>query len=451
MLRHVATRLALGLLMCLPALAAQAAGKVTEFFLDNGLQVVVIADDRTPAVTHMVWYRVGAADEPPGLSGVAHFVEHLMFKATDDRPTGEFSRVVEANGGADNAFVSWDYTAFFQRVAADRLGLMMQMEADRMRDLVFDPAEVDTERSVILEERAQRTDSSAGALFNEQMRAALFLNHPYRIPVIGWRHEMERLSLEDVRAFYDRWYHPNNAILVVAGAVSPETVRALAETHYGPIPASADLPARNRPTEPPQIADRRVAYADARVANPYVTIQMLAPVREPGDQTEAAALVYLAELLGGGSQSSLMTRRLQVEEERALYAAAFYDPTGLDPSTFSLINVPVPGVSLQEAEADLWRMVDTLLIEGIDTDHFARIQFQIQAGTIYEQDNVQSLARAWGIELASGLGVDDIQAWPAVLAAVTPDDVMDAARRLFDDPATVTGLLQRPETSEVRP
>ncbi|MEY3004735.1 MAG: hypothetical protein RLZZ491_1911 [Pseudomonadota bacterium] len=451
MLRHVATRLALGLLMCLPALAAQAAGKVTEFFLDNGLQVVVIADDRTPAVTHMVWYRVGAADEPPGLSGVAHFVEHLMFKATDDRPTGEFSRVVEANGGADNAFVSWDYTAFFQRVAADRLGLMMQMEADRMRDLVFDPAEVDTERSVILEERAQRTDSSAGALFNEQMRAALFLNHPYRIPVIGWRHEMERLSLEDVRAFYDRWYHPNNAILVVAGAVSPETVRALAETHYGPIPASADLPARNRPTEPPQIADRRVAYADARVANPYVTIQMLAPVREPGNQTEAAALVYLAELLGGGSQSSLMTRRLQVEEERALYAAAFYDPTGLGPSTFSLINVPVPGVSLQEAEADLWRMVDTLLTEGIDTDHFARIQFQIQAGTIYEQDNVQSLARAWGIELASGLGVDDIQAWPAVLAAVTPDDVMDAARRLFDDPATVTGLLQRPETSEVRP
>jgi zinc protease len=449
MLRHVAIRLGLTLLLSLPPMLAQAAGEVTEFYLDNGMQVVVIADDRTPAVTHMVWYRVGAADEPPGLSGIAHFVEHLMFKATDDVASGEFSRVVEANGGSDNAFVSWDYTAFFQRVAADRLGLMMQMEADRMRDLVFDPVEVDTERSVILEERAQRTESSAGALFNEQMRAALFLNHPYRIPVIGWRHEMERLSADHARAFYDTWYHPNNAILIVAGAVSPDDVRALAQTHYGAIPASDRLPNRARPTEPPHIADRRVHLADARVANPYVSIQMLAPVREPGDQAEAAALVYLAELLGGSGQTSLMARRLQIEEERSLYAAAFYDPTGVDPSGFSLINVPVPGLSLEEAEADIWRMIDSLLADGIDADHFARIRFQIEAGKIYEEDNTQSLARSWGMDLASGLSVADIQGWPDVLAAVTPDDVMTAARRLFSDPATVTGFLLRPEPTEV--
>lgn len=455
MLRHLSAKFGLLLGLSLTPITAQAAGDVTEFFLDNGLQVVVIEDDRTPAVTHMMWYRVGAADEPPGISGIAHFLEHLMFKATDDMPSGEFSRVVEANGGSDNAFVSWDYTAFFQRVAADRLGLMMQMEADRMRDLVLDPAEVDTERSVIIEERAQRTDSSAGALFNEQMRAALFLNHPYGIPVIGWRHEMEELTLEHARAFYETWYHPDNAILIVAGDVTADQVRALAEEHYGPIPASSSLPTRARPAEPPHIAERRVIFEDPRVANPYVSIQMLAPVREPGDQAEAAALVYLAELLGGSGQTSLMARTLQIEEQRSLYAAAFYDATSFDPSGFSLINVPVPGVTLEEAEADIWRMVDRFLSEGIDPEHFARIRFQLEAARIYEEDNAQGLARAWGMELATGLSVADIQAWPDVLAAVTPEDVMTAARRLFDDPATVTGYLMRedaptpPTTPEV--
>ena len=255
-------RLALALGLTMTPVMALAAGDVVEFFLDNGMQVVVIADDSAPAVTHMVWYRVGAADEPPGQSGIAHFVEHLMFKATDDMASGEFSTVVAANGGSDNAFTSWDYTGYFQRIAADRLGLMMQMEADRMRDIIFDPVEVATERSVILEERAQRTDSSAGALFNEQMRAALFLNHPYGVPIICWRHEMEALSRDDAQAFHDVWYHPNNAILIVAGDVTAEEVRALAEEHYGPIPASPSLPARARPTEPPHIANRRVSFTD---------------------------------------------------------------------------------------------------------------------------------------------------------------------------------------------
>ena len=437
-------RLALALGLTLTPIMAQAAGDVVEFFLDNGMQVVVITDDRAPAVTHMVWYRVGAADEPPGQSGIAHFVEHLMFKATDDMASGEFSAVVEANGGSDNAFTSWDYTGYFQRIAADRLGLMMQMEADRMRDIIFDPVEVATERSVILEERAQRTDSSAGALFNEQMRAALFLNHPYGAPIIGWRHEMEALSRDDAQAFYDIWYHPNNAILIVAGDVTAEEVRALAEENYGPIPASPSLPTRARPTEPPHIANRRVSFTDERVANPYVSIQMLAPVREPGDQAEAAALVILAELLGGGGQTSLLARRLQVEEERSLFAAAYYDSTSFDPSGFSLVNVPVPGLSLEEAEADLWRIIDDFLSEGIDTAHFARIKFQIAASEIYEEDSTQGLARRWGMELTTGLGLADIESWPEILAAVTPEDVMDAARRLLTDPVHVTGHLMRP-------
>ena len=402
-------RFALAFGLILTPVAVQAASEVTEFFLENGLQVVVIEDHRTPAVVHMMWYRTGAADEPPGQSGIAPFVEHLMFKATDELESGEFSRVVEANGGSDNAFTSWDYTGYFQRVAADRLGLMMQMEADRMTDLVFDPQEVTTERSVILEERAQRLDSSPGALFNEQMRATMFLNHPYGVPIIGWRHEMEELSIDDARAFYDTYYAPNNAILIVAGDATPEEVRRLAEEHYGPIPASPTLPERIRPLEPLHNADRRVMFEDERVARPYVSVSYLAPNRVSGDQGDAAAAVLLAQVLGGSGQTAVLSRTLQVEEERALFAGAYYNATGLNADTFTVVNVPVPGIPLEDAEADLHRVLATFLEDGIDPAQFERIQFQVQASRIYEEDSVQGLARSYGAALTSGLTVDDVQ------------------------------------------
>ncbi|MCU4651548.1 insulinase family protein [Roseibacterium sp. SDUM158016] len=438
-------RIALGFVLTLATTAVQAAENATEFFLDNGMQVVVIEDHRSPAVVHMVWYRAGAADEPPGVSGVAHFLEHLMFKATDELESGAFSRIVEENGGSDNAFTSWDYTGYFQRVAADRLGLMMEMEADRMRDLRFADEEVVTERSVILEERSERVDSTPGGLFNEQMRAALFLNHPYGVPIIGWRHEMEDLDREALVSFYEDHYWPNNAILIVAGDVTPDEVRALAEEHYGPIPANPDIAERVRPQEPPQIADRRVIFEDERVANPYVARAYPVPAREPGDQRRAAALTMLAQVLGGSGQTSILARRLQVEEERALYAAAFYDSTSYDPSSFNLVNVPVPGISLEEAEADLDRILAAFLEEGIDPEQFERIKFQIEASQIYEEDSVQGLARSYGVALTSGLTVADVEAWPDVLAAVTIDEVMAEARTLFTETRSVTGYLMRPD------
>jgi zinc protease len=367
-----------------------------------------------------------------------------MFKATDELASGEFSRIVEENGGSDNAFTSWDYTGYFQRVAADRLGLMMEMEADRMRDLRFADEEVVTERSVIIEERAQRVDSSAGGLFNEQMRAALFLNHPYGTPIIGWRHEMEALDRPALIDFYESHYWPNNAILIVAGDVTPEEVRTLAEEHYGPIPANPDIAPRVRPQEPPQIADRRVVYEDERVANPYVSRSYLAPVREAGDQRRAAALTLLAEVLGGSGQTAVLSRRLQVEEERSVFATAFYDSTSYDPSSFGLVNVPVPGVTLDEAEADLDRVIADFLAEGIDPAQFERIKFQIEAAQIYEEDNVQGLARSYGVALTSGLTVEDVEAWPDVLASVTIDEVMEEARILFEDTHSVTGHLLQP-------
>ncbi|MFV2002554.1 MAG: M16 family metallopeptidase, partial [Paracoccaceae bacterium] len=217
------------------------AADVASFTLDNGMQVVVLQDRRAPVVVHMVWYRVGAADDPPGKSGIAHFLEHLLFKGTDDMGPGELSATVARNGGSDNAFTSADYTAYFQRVASDRLALMMQMEADRMRNLRMTEQDVTTERRVVLEERGQRVDSNPGALFREQRQAAQYLNHPYGTPIIGWRKEMEQLNRDDAFAFYQRYYAPNNAILIVAGDVEVDEVRALAEQYYGPLEPTVGL------------------------------------------------------------------------------------------------------------------------------------------------------------------------------------------------------------------
>ncbi len=307
---------------------------VTTYTLDNGLEVVVIEDHRAPVVTHMLWYRVGSADEPEGASGVAHFLEHLMFKATDDLAAGEFSAVVAANGGNDNAFTSSDYTAYFQRVAADRLPLMMEMEADRMNDLRLTDEDIETERQVIVEERNQRTESSPGALAREQMVAAQYINHPYGRPVIGWMHEIRGLGRTEVRDFYETYYSPNDAILVVAGDVEPENVLALAQEHYGPIPAEPELPERIRPEEPPQRAERRLIYEDARISQPYVTRTYLAPERDSGAQEKAAALTYLAQILGGSSFTSVLSEKLVFDGGIALHVGARYDGMSLDDTTF---------------------------------------------------------------------------------------------------------------------
>ncbi|TCO69618.1 M16 family metallopeptidase [Rhodovulum euryhalinum] len=446
-MRPIRLALAALLVTALPARAET----VTDFTLGNGLEVVVIEDHRAPVVVQMVWYRVGAADEPAGKSGIAHFLEHLMFKGTDDLGPGEFSAIVQANGGSDNAFTSWDYTAYFQRVAADRLGLMMEIEADRMRDLRLADGDVLTERAVILEERNQRTENDPGALFSEQRRAAQYQNHPYGIPIIGWKHEMEGLTRADALAFYETYYAPNNAILVVAGDVDPDEVRALAEEHYGPLAPSGALPERARPQEPPQLAERRLKFADPRVAQPYVLRTYLAPERDPGAQQTAAALTYLAQILGGEGANSVLGDKLQFEARTAIYTSAFYDGLSLDDTTFGLVVVPAPGVGLDEAEAALDNALAEFLAEGIDPELFATLKTQTHASEIFSRDSVQGLARRYGAALTSGLTVEDVQAWPDILQAVTPEDVMEAARDVLNRSNAVTGWLERPadERTEV--
>lgn len=428
------------LLAALPGKAAE----ISSHRLANGLDIVVLEDHRAPVVVHMVWYRVGAADEPPGKSGIAHFLEHLLFKGTDDLEAGELSETVALNGGSDNAFTSWDYTAYFQRVAADRLELMMQMEADRMRDLEMTEDDVATELQVILEERSQRVDGDPGALFTEQREAAQYLNHPYGIPIIGWRHEMEQLSRQDAFEFYQRYYAPNNAILIVAGDVHPENVFAMAERQYAHLQPTPDLPVRMRPQEPPHLSPRRLTLEDPRVGQDYVLRTYLAPERDEDTQHEAAALTLLAATLGGNSATSVLGQRLQFEEKKAVYASAFYNGVNYDDTTFGLVIVPVPDVSLEEAEAALDQAVSDFLEEGIDEAQFERIKMQLRASMIYAEDNIENMARRFGVALTSGLTLADIDAWPDLLQATSSEDVMEAAHRIFAEQNSVTGYLMAP-------
>ncbi|WP_276151771.1 MULTISPECIES: pitrilysin family protein [unclassified Sulfitobacter] len=431
-----------------PIMAQAAENEAVTFFtLDNGMDVVVVEDHRAPAVQQMVWYRAGSADEPKGSSGVAHFLEHLLFKATDKMESGEFSATVAANGGRDNAFTSYDYTAYFQRVAADRLELMMQMESDRMKNIRLTPENIRTERDVILEERNQRTDSNPSALFSEQMNAAQYLNHRYGTPVIGWRHEMETLDLDDALAFYELYYSPNNAILVVSGDVDPEKVRMLAEKYYGVIPANPDLPERLRTQEPPQTAERRLIFRDGRVAQPYVSRAYLAPERDPGAQEAAAALTILAEILGGGT-TSVLAEKLQFDEQIATYTGAFYRGSTLDDTAFDLVVVPAAGVTLQEAEDAMDAALSSFMETGVDAAQLDRIKLQIRAEQIYARDNAEGVANRYGSALAIGLTVEDVQNWPDVLEAVTAEDIMQAAEKLFDRRASVTGWLMKEEAAQ---
>lgn len=441
-LRAVFLALSVTVILAL-APGARANDAVTHFTLDNGMEVVVIEDHRAPVAVHMVWYRVGAADEPPGQSGIAHFLEHLMFKGTDTLAPGEFSRTVARNGGRDNAFTSYDYTAYFQRIAADRLDLVMGMEADRMVNLRLTPEDVATERDVVIEERNQRTENDPSSLFREQKNAAQYLNHPYGVPIIGWRHEIETLDRETALAFYERFYAPNNAILIVAGDVAPDEVRALAEKHYGPLPPNPDLAPRARPQEPPQLAERRLLFEDARVAQPWVSRSYTAPPRESGAQEKAAALNILAELLGGGT-TSYLAEKLQFDEQIAVYTSAFYGGTSLDDTTFSLVVVPAEGVTLQEAEDAMDATLAQFLEDGIDSEQLDRVKMQLRAAQIYARDDVERLANRYGRAMTQGLTLADVQAWPDILQSVTEDDILAAAQEVFDRRRAVTGWLAAP-------
>ncbi|MDS9466681.1 pitrilysin family protein [Paracoccus sp. MBLB3053] len=430
-----------------PALAEMPKG-ISHFKLDNGLEAVVIEDHRAPVVVQMVWYKIGSADEKAGKSGIAHYLEHLMFKGTDKLGPGELSKTVTANGGMDNAFTSYDYTAYFQRIAADRLPLIMEMESDRMENLRIGEDDWQAERMVVLEERSQRTDSDPGAQFAEERSAVQFYNHPYGRPVIGWRQEMEGLTRDDAIAWYDAHYAPNDAVLIIAGDVTAEKARELAEKYYGPIPPKAGSTRTARPQEPEHRSARRMERSDPRVAQPVMIRSTLAPERNPGEQKQAAALDVLSELLAGSSQTSFLAREL-VLTGKALYVNASYDGLTVDPTTFALSLIPAPGVSNADAEAALDAALGKFLQEGPDPTQLERVKTQIRASRIYAQDSAHGRAYDYGQGLSIGLSVEDVNEWPDILAEVSVEDVRAAAKLVLDDPATLTAWLlpEKPATA----
>jgi zinc protease len=413
------------------------------FTLGNGMQVVVIEDHRAPAVTHMVWYKVGAADEPPGKPGIAHFLEHLMFKGTPTIPPGEFSRIVARSGGRDNAFTSSDYTGYHQTVARDKLEMVMRMEADRMVNLTLPEDHVRTEREVVLEERRSRTDNDPSARLFEQTMAALYLAHPYRLPVIGWEHDIRNLNRADALSFYKTHYAPNNAILVVAGDVDPAEVKLLAERHYGPIEARA-VPPRTRPQEPPHVAPRRVSLSDARVRQPSWSRNYLAPSSVSGETRHAFGLRVLAQALGGSATGRLY-RRLVMESQVASSANAYYDSPAIDLTRFSIYATAKAGAQTAEDLATIEKAVDATIAEvvrdGINAEELERAKAGLTASAIYARDSVASQARIYGTALVMGLTIDHVVAWPQRIEAVTLEDVHAAARHVFRIESSVTSML----------
>lgn len=415
------------------------------FTLSNGMQVVVVTNRTAPLVSHMVWYRVGAADEPPGLSGIAHYLEHLMFLGTENRAPREFSQIIRRNGGEENAFTSWDYTAYFQNVAVDRLPLMMELEADRMANLRVDPASALNERDVIIEERRERVDNRPGARLSEQMMAALYQNHPYRIPIIGWEHEMAALTLDDAMAFYETWYAPNNAILAISGDIDAETVRELAEATYGRIPPR-DVPARIRPQEPATSAERRVVVQDASVRQPSWRRFYLAPSYASAEGNEAYAVQILNEVFGAGVTSRLY-QALVVDQELAVGAGSAYSASDLDRSIFGVFVTPRPGADLTAIETAVDVEIARLLSDGVTEAEIAPARERLVIHAAYARDSLTTPARTLGRGLTIGMSVEDIEAWPQRIAAVTVDDVMAAAHQVLRRDRSVTGLLLRDEQS----
>ena len=438
-LNIVAAAVAAALLVfCAPA-DAQNNG-VFQFALQNGLQVVVVPDHRAPVVTQMLWFRVGGMDDPPGLGGMAHFFEHMMFRGTPTVKGDQFAQTVARNGGENNAFTTHDYTAFYEEIAKDRLPIVMGLEADRMANLDLSDDNVNTERSVVLEERRMRVDNDPQSLMREQMEAALYLSHPYGRPVIGWPEEIRHIGRMEAQDFYNHHYAPNNAILIVAGDVTSAEVRSAAESAYNKVPSRPLLP-RAEFAQPQRLGETRLSVFRPDVKVPlFMRLYRVVSYTEakPG---QAEALETLAALLGGDSTATLY-RELVVKRKLATAAGAEYTGYTRDDGEFAIYAQPRPGVELEQIEQAVDQILAAYSKAPPQAGDLQRAKTQLIASAIYQRDSQYELAAAYGQALVIGLTTDDVDQWPDRIRAVTPAEVQAAAVQQLTKIESVTGYLQ---------
>lgn len=419
-------------------------GPTQSFTLKNGLQVVVIENHRAPVVTQMVWYHVGSADEPKGHTGIAHFLEHLMFKGTTNHKDGEFSKFVAKVGGEENAFTSYDYTGYYQSVASDYLETIMKFEADRMENLVLTDDVIAPERNVIIEERRMRTDNSPDAMLAEETRATLFMNSPYHNPVIGWKQEMEKLTRDDAIAFYNKYYTPNNATLVISGDVTAQKVRELAIDIYGKLPVRAEVSPRIRPQEPEKKTLRTVTMKDTRVSEPSFQKMWVVPsYHNAKDKKEAEALDLLGEILGGAPRGRLY-QSLVVKTGSAASVGANYSGGAVDDGIFYLYGMPRGQASLEDIQQQVAHELADICKNGVTKAELDQARNRFIKNMIFSLDSPAGLAQIYGSSLSIGMSIDDVTHWPERLKEVTTDDIKAVANRYLDPDKSVTSYLLPP-------
>ncbi len=417
--------------------------KTHEITLGNGLKVVVKEDHRSPVVVSQIWYRIGGIDEPRGITGVSHVLEHMMFKGTKKYPSGEFSRIIAENGGRENAFTSRDYTAYFQTLEKSRLAIAFELEADRMTNLLLQEKEFRKEIKVVMEERRLRTEDKPEGKLYEKFSAAAYTKHPYGNPIIGWMEDLQSLSIEDVRKWYKRWYAPGNATLVVVGDVNPKEVFALARKYFGPIPAQTVVPT-SLPDEPKQNAKREIVVKiPAKV--PSVMIGFHTPVFGFADNSwEPYALDVLAGILDGG-KSARFSRELVRTQRIASSAGAGYDAIARAPSMFMLSGTPVAGKTVSQLKQALLQQIERIKVEPISDNELARVKAQVSASDVYQRDSVFYQAMEIGMLEASGLNRNLISDYVDRINAVTVKQIKQVANKyLIESNMTVAELKPLP-------
>ncbi len=409
--------------------AAAPAAQTFQFALPNGMQVVVIPDHRAPVVTQMLWFKVGAVDDPPGISGLAHFFEHMMFRGTKQTPGDLYAQTIAKNGGEDNAFTTHDYTAFYEQIAADRLKLAMDLEADRMVNLDLSDNNVTTERDVVLEERRMRVENNPQALMGEQMEAALHMSHPYGRPVLGWPEEVRRIDKVSAQDFYKHHYAPNNATLIIAGDVTPEQIRVMAQAEYGKV-AARPLQPRSEFSEPPRLTETRMTLVRPDVQVPLFQRIYRVPSYAQAAPGQAESFETLAQIMGG-DQTATLYRVLVEEKKLATDAGASYDGYARDAGEFSVYAVPKAGVSLETLEKAVDQVMQTFSVSQAKASDLARAKTGLIASVTYRRDSQFAMASAYGQALMIGLTADDVNEWPTRIRAVDTAGIQKAAQRLF--------------------